>query len=212
VEESPTVFTPGFDQYNRPAKIVTLGQYYPQPSVAPAKSLLREAKAGYATDANDTKRVRDAVAWTRWINELNKGRQWPLKRLFERLDPMLSSGIALAVVPSHDPFHYLSPLRTLAQRLAAERDRIDATGCLIRHTRIQRIIFGGPSTRALHRDTIHIEQSELFQSLPVLLLDDIAKSGASLMACRQLLLDAGASTVQSLALGRLIVNRSEDPN
>jgi hypothetical protein len=210
VEESLSVFTPDFDQYNRPAKIVTLGQYYPQPGIAPAKSLIREAKAGYTTNTSDTKRVQDAVAWTRWINELNKGRQWPLKRLFERLDPMLAPGIALAVVPSHDPFHYLSPLRTLAQRLAAEHDRIDATGCLVRHTRIQRIIFGGPSTRALHRDTIHVETPELVQGRAVLLLDDIAKSGASLMACRQLLLDAGASVVQPFALGRLIVNWGEN--
>jgi len=39
----------------------------------------------------------------------------------------------------------------------------------------------------------------------VLLLDDIAKSGASLMACRELLLGAGAETVQAMALGRVIV-------
>ena len=206
----PSVFVADSDQYNRPTKIVTLGQYYSQPNVAPAKSLIREAKAGYAVGDADTKRVQDAIAWTRWINELNKGRQWPLKRLFERLDPMLAPGIALAVVPSHDPFHYLFPIRTLAQRLAAERDRIDATGCLVRQTRIQRIIFGGPSTRALHRDTISVENPELVQGRSVLLLDDIAKSGASLMACRQLLHDAGARVVQPLALGRLIIGRDTD--
>src|SRR3712207_8788332 len=41
---------------------------------------------------------------TRWINEMNRGRKWVLTRLFERLDPLLEEGIALAVVPSHDPF------------------------------------------------------------------------------------------------------------
>lgn len=208
MSSTTTVFIPAFNKFNDPEHIVTLGHYYPQTQVGPAKTLLREAKAGYAAAPDaDARRVQQGVAWTRWINELNKGRQWPLKRLFERLDPMLAPGIAVAIVPSHDPFHFLSPLRTLAQRLAAEQGRVDATGCLVRHTRIKRIIFGGPSNRALHRDTIRVENAELVDGRSVLLLDDIAKSGASLMACRQILLEAGARVVQPLALGRVIVTR-----
>ncbi len=209
MDDESSVFAPEFRRLHDPRHIVTLGNYYPQTQVGPAKSLLRETKAGYAAGGADARRVREGVAWTRWINELNKGRQWPVKRLFERLDPMLAPGIAVAVVPSHDPFHFLSPLRTLAQRLAAEQGRTDATGCLVRHTRIRRIIFGGPSTRELHRSTIGVEDVELVTGKSVLLLDDIAKSGASLMACRQILLDAGASVVQPLALGRLVVSRAE---
>jgi phosphoribosylpyrophosphate synthetase len=206
VEDFLPVFCPDFAHLNDPRHVVTLGNYYPQTQIGPAKDLLREVQAGYVTDA-DARRMQEGVQWTRWIAELNKERQWPLKRLFERLNPMLASGIALAVVPSHDPFHFLFPIRTLAQRLAAENERIDATACLIRHTRIKRILFGGPSTRALHRETISVEHAELIQGRSVLLLDDIAKSGASLMACRQLLLEAGASVVQPLALGRVIVSR-----
>ncbi len=208
MEDIPPVFVPDFARFNDPKHIVTLGSYYPQGQIAPAKTLVREAKAGYAADS-DPRQVQDGVQWTRWVNELNKGRQWPLKRLFARLHPMLSPGIALAVVPAHDPFHYLFPVRALAQRLAAEDERIDATACLVRHARIRRILFGGPSTRALHRETIHVEHAELIQGRRVLLLDDIAKSGHSLMACRQLLLDAGAALVQPLALARVIVNREE---
>jgi predicted amidophosphoribosyltransferase len=44
---------------------------------------------------------------------------------------------------------------------------------------------------------------ELVAGHDVLLLDDIAKSGASLRACEEMLLEAGASLVQMLALGRL---------
>ncbi len=82
---------------------------------------------------------------------------------------------------------------------------MDATGCLVRHTTIRRIIYGGPSTRALHRQTIRVGDGALVQGRSVLLLDDIVKSGASLVACRELLEDAGAGTVQALALGRVIV-------
>jgi len=193
-----SVFTPSGEQYNRPAKIVTLGHYYAQGKAADAK-IVRESRAGY-----NAGRVRDHAAWTRLINALNRERKWPLKQLYAALDPLLERDIALAVVPPHRAFQAFWPLRTLAQMLA-ENGRIDATGCLVRHTTIRRIVFGGPSTRALHRQTIQIEDPEWVEGRRVLLLDDIAKSGASLMACRELLLEAGAEGVQALALGRVIV-------
>ena len=194
-----SVFTPAGEKYDHPAKIVTLGHYYPSGKVAAARDSVREGRADY-----DIGRVQDHLAWTRTINALNKERQWPLNQLYAALDPILEPGIALAVVPPHRAFQAFWPLRTLAQKLA-EHGRIDATGCLVRHTTIRRIIFGGPSTRALHRQSIQVEDRELVQGRRVLLLDDIAKSGASLVACRELLAEAGAETVQALALGRVIV-------
>ena len=148
------------------------------------------------------------IAWTWLLNALNAERQWPLKRLYELLDPMLEPGIAIAAVPPHRAFQAFWPLRILAQRLAAN-GRVDASSCLVRHTTIRRIIYGGPSTRALHRQTIQVEDRELVEGQRVLLLDDIAKSGASLVACRELLQEAGAKTVQAAALGRVIVDVHE---
>lgn len=116
---------------------------------------------------------------------------------------MLASGIVIAVVPGHDPNRTTSPTRTLAQTLAAQAERVDATACLVRHAPVRKILYGGPSTRDLHRETITVENAALIVGRNVLLLDDIAKSGASLMACRQLLLEAGAGQVQALALGRV---------
>lgn len=196
------IFTPVGEQYNRPAKIVALGHYYPAGKGAAAKNAVREGRADYNVDV-----VHDNAAWTRLINALNAERQWPLKRLYATLDPLLAPSVALAVVPPHRAFQAFWPLRTLAQKLA-ENGRTDATGCLVRHTTIRRIIYGGPSTRALHRQTIQMEHKELVEGKRVLLLDDIAKSGASLVACRELLLDAGAETVQAMALGRVIVPES----
>ncbi len=193
------IFTPSGEQYNRPAKIVTLGHYYSAGKSAAALNAVREARADY-----NAGKVNENAAWTRLINALNAERQWPLKRLYAVLDPLLAPGVALAVVPPHRAFQAFWPLRNLAQKLA-ENGRIDATSCLIRHTTIRRIIYGGPSTRALHMQTIQVEHKELVEGKRVLLLDDIAKSGASLVACRELLLDAGAETVQAMALGRVIV-------
>jgi len=200
------VFLPEWEQYNQPPKIVTLGHYYPKTKVAAAKSLVKEASPQYGTGSGaDARAVRGHLAWTRLLDALNSERKWPLKRLYERLNPMLEPGIAIAVVPPHRAYQAFWPLRILAQTLAAEGGRVDATGCLVRRATIRRIIYGGPSTRALHQQTIQVEDSALVQGRSVLLLDDIAKSGASLVACRELLTGAGAGTVQALALGRVII-------
>lgn len=75
---------------------------------------------------------------------------------------MLELGIAFAVVPPHRAFQAFWPLRPLAQGLAVN-GRIDASSCLVRHTAIRRIIYGGPSTLALQRQTIQVEDRELVQ-------------------------------------------------
>jgi len=220
VPDEPAIFVPASGRFNQPARIVTLGHVYPLGQARAAKNALnknalgvvREGRAGY--DAYDTAPPADPqavarnVAWTRLVTALNADRQWPLTRLFDQLDPLLAPDIAVAAVPPHRAYQAFWPTRTLAQRLAAH-GRMDATACLVRQTTIRRIIFGGPSTRALHRATIRVEEAEIIQGRRVLLLDDIAKSGASLVACRELLLEAGASVVQAVALGRVIVGRSE---
>lgn len=206
---STKIFTPAWDQHNAPDRIVTFGGYYAvaplMESQAALQYIVRERPSSY--DAQSVALLRDNVAWTKWINDLNRGRKWVQKRLFERFDPMLESDIALAVVPPHDPFQEAPGIRSLAQLLATG-GRSNATGCLVRHTKIRRIAFGGPSTRALHRQTITLSQAHLVEDKNVLLLDDITKSGASLGACREMLYQAGARRVQAVALGRVIASNS----
>ena len=193
-----SIFMPAGDHLDHPAKIMTLGHVYAQGKAADA-GRVRESRTEY-----DAGIIQDNTRWTRLIHALNQGRKWSLKQLFAALDPLLAPGIALVVVPPHRTFQAFWPVRTLAQMLA-ENGRIDATGCLVRHITIQRIVYGGPSTRALHRQTIQVENPERVEGRRVLLLDDIAKSGASLVACREMLLGAGAEEVQAMALGRVIV-------
>lgn len=221
-DDNPAVFLAAWPAYNKPGRIVTLGHYYPQRQGNAAKTLLRETRSEYSAAASPFNTsntgfnrgvfnravMRQNLGWTQLLNALNADRQWPLKRLFALLDPMLASDIALAVVPTHLAYQAFWPTRTLAQRLA-EQGRIDATSCLVRHETVKRITFGGPSTRLLHRQTIRVEHPELVAGRRVLLLDDIAKSGASLVACRELLLEAGATVVQAMAIGRVIVGDAE---
>lgn len=199
------VFLPDWPQYNKPARIVTLGHYYPKDQFGMASNVVRETRSGYSVNAPAEERaVRQNLGWTQLVNGLNEERQWPLKRLFAILDPMLEPHLAIAVVPTHLAYQAFWPMRALAKQLA-QNERIDATSCLVRHTTIRRITFGGPSTKALHRETIRVENPHLISGRRVLLLDDIAKSGASLMACREMLIEAGATLVQAMALGRVIV-------
>ncbi len=207
-----TIFHEAWPVYNNPNRIVTLGHYYPQRQRAAATTIVRETRSEYNVGAPVAPAnpyvMRQNLGWTKLVDAFNAERQWSIKRLFGLLDPMLESGISIAVVPTHIAYQAFWPMRTLARQLA-EQGRVDATACLVRHISIKRITFGGPSTKLLHRQTIRVENPDLVAGKQVLLLDDIAKSGASLVGCREILLEAGASVVQALALGRVIVDEKE---
>lgn len=196
-----SIFRSEFDRFNRTHQIVTFGPYLPNAGLMDADGALRYVREGGSTGygAGQLVDMRRAVRWTRWVNALNLGRKWIQNRLFTRFDEMLEPNIAIAVVPAHNPFHTDTPILELARRLAAEQERIDATLALIRHTKIRRISYGGPSYRSLHRQTITVTP-QLVAGQSVLLLDDIARSGASLRACEEMLYQAGAESVQSVAL------------
>jgi plasmid replication initiation protein len=200
-----TVFSEAFSPRENLEKIVTLGDYLPIKQSLETQGMLRfvheGGESGYSARA--LKDAEAAAKLTRWIEALSNERKWPIKRFTEQLAPMLAEEIAVAVAPSHNPFITETPIRALAQKLAESGGRVDATACLRRHTKIRRIGYGGPSYTHLHRETIEVAHPELFAHKPVLLLDDIARSGATLRACRALLLEAGASAVQMLALGRV---------
>lgn len=206
-----TVFVPVHDQYNVPGRIVTLGAYLGASQLLETAGALRVLERGVASDgyhvggAGSAADLRRDMAWTKLVAALNQGRKWALRRLASHLDALLADGIAVAVVPAHDPFLTDPPTRLLARQVAAAegRNRVDASGCLVRHTKIRRIVWGGSSYRSLHRQTIAVQNAELLLGRNVLLLDDVARSGASLRACRELLLEAGATHVQAVALGRV---------
>jgi predicted amidophosphoribosyltransferase len=186
-------------------RILSLGWYLPSKSQLDVTGMLRFARSGRDTGYRAGE-IRDLVAATRHtraIDALNRGRKWALKQFTEQLDRLLAENITIVVVPGHTPFGDDPPLRELGRALCLESRRADGTGCLMRTEKIRRISYGGPSYRQLHRDTIEVRQPELLRDRPVLLLDDIVKSGASLRACRELLDEHGATEVQALALGRV---------
>ncbi len=212
MEEPPkarVIFAAGSPYADAPERILTLGHFYPREARGKAQTRLQETRPAYGAEPPENRFVmHQNLGWTRLITALNAGRQWPLNRLFDLLDPLLEPGIALTVVPTHDSYRAFTPMQKLAKELA-ENGRVDAVSCLIRHTTIRKITYGGESTRELHRETIRVENRLRIEGRAVLLLDDIVKSGTSLRACQELLLEAGAQTVQAMALGQVIAG--EEP-
>lgn len=126
------------------------------------------------------------------------------KGFFKELEPLVASGIAIAVVPSHDPGKLTTGIRLIGQAIAKRAKRIDATGCLVRHTKVEKKSGGGDRSITVDLKSIRAENSGLIKDQRVLLMDDVTTSGGSLEACKRILLKAGAKEVQCLALGKTV--------
>lgn len=198
------VLTGPWAQREDHGRILTLGWFLSTRRMLEAQGarrVVREEPAPYrAAEIHD---LDAAVRHTRMLLALKDGRRWPVRRLVALLDPMVAPDVAVAVVPSHDPFVDDTPIREVGAALAALGERVDATGALERREKIQGISLGGPSYPQLHRRTVAVAAPERVAGRAVLLLDDVVRSGASLRACRDLLREAGATEVQALALGKV---------
>jgi predicted amidophosphoribosyltransferase len=138
-----------------------------------------------------------------FLLDLKENQTGAVERFHTSLEKIVAPDIPVAIVPSHDPAKTTSGLRALAQKLAAS-DRIDATSCLVRTKKIDKLAHGGDRSIEVHLASIVVANPKLIQGRDVLLLDDVTTSGNSLEACRQLLMKAGANRVQKLALGKTV--------
>lgn len=125
--------------------------------------------------------------------------------IYKKLEPLLAHGFPISIVPSCDPDTPFDGLVYLIRKLTSD-DRGDATSCLVRHTWIipsetAKQCGQNRSDINRHLNSIKAMNESLFRSRVVLLIDDITTTGTSLLACRNLLLDKGASEVICLALG-----------
>lgn len=119
-----------------------------------------------------------------------------------QLDPMLRNDFPIAIVPSSNPSSSVNGMRMLVQKLASS-GRYDATSCLRRHTHIwpSHIDVESRNNPSRHLGSIGVMDRTVIAGRVVLLLDDIARTGTSLLSCRTLLIQAGAREVICLALG-----------
>lgn len=134
---------------------------------------------------------------------LKKKKAAGLTYFFDYMVKRVKKPTAIAVVPSHSPATGpTSGVHILAKRLAQALGMMDASGCLVRHTEIEKLAGGGDRSIERHLESVKVENANLITGQKVLLLDDVTTSGNSLLACRRLLLEAGAAEVKMAALGR----------
>lgn len=122
---------------------------------------------------------------------------------YDQLDKIICKKVVICVVPSHDPNKKNSGIRTLAKMLA-ENGRVDATDCLVRYKRIEKLSDGGKRPIQVHTKSIKAQDIHLIKGKEILLLDDVTTTGNSLTACKRMLIDNGANKVKCLALAKTV--------
>ena len=123
---------------------------------------------------------------------------------YQQLDDEICKGVTVCVVPSHTKGeHNDSGIAELARRLA-RNGRVDKVDYLIRKKTIDKLAYGGSRDIQVQLDSIGINENMSIEGDVVLIVDDVTTSGASLEACRNILLEHGARRVAMLALGQSV--------
>ncbi len=132
---------------------------------------------------------------------LKEGKPSAVNYFYALLDDEICPGVAIAAVPPHKPGTGESGIRMLVKKLSAH-NRIDMSDCLVRTKEIDKLAYGGRRDKAVHLDSIRVNPDIPVADEVVLVVDDVATSGNSLFACRDILLAHGARRVALLALGK----------
>lgn len=135
------------------------------------------------------------------ILDLKEKKASGLLYFFRRVNPLIAKDVVICTVPSSDPENTQTGIRLLALQLCSA-GRLDGTACLVRTRKLEKASRGGPRSVDLHLETIQVSHEHIIRGAEVLLLDDVTTTGASIKACEQLLLAAGAGVVKTFALAR----------
>lgn len=134
------------------------------------------------------------------VLDLKERKAGAIRYFFELLDDRICRGVTICVVPSSDPRICYGGVGILGSRLAAQ-GRCDKVRFLIRAVKVPKLAYGGIRSKEMHLRSIVTDESMNVAGEEVLLLDDVATTGNSLMACREILLACGAKRVEMLVIG-----------
>lgn len=137
--------------------------------------------------------------------DLKESKGDAIDHFFSVLDPLIGPNVTVCVVPSHsaDKVTANSGIGRIVNKLCAG-NRVNGVNYLVRHTTIPKLAHGGDRSCQTHKDSITVQANPNLAGTSVVLLDDITTTGNSLLACRDLLLDAGAGKVTMLSIARTI--------
>lgn len=115
----------------------------------------------------------------------------------------ICEGVTICVVPSSDSEKTESGIGMLGERLA-ENNRKNKVYFLRRIHTIDKLAYNGRRDKEIHMETISTLKEMDITGEIILLMDDVTTTGNSLYACKDILLQNGAKTVNMFALGKAI--------
>lgn len=117
--------------------------------------------------------------------------------------PISGPQVGIVIVPSSTAGRVSSGLQAIMQRLCQTDGRFCMlSGALSRVRSVPKAAKGGPRSVQLHKQSI-VCTPQLLHTRYVMLVDDVASTGSSLIACCELIQDAVVATnVIGLALGQ----------
>ena len=116
----------------------------------------------------------------------------------------LPLGTLVAVIPGHraHPTNAGTPMALLAEavarRICGATPVVDA---LVRYRGVEKLAAGGERNARTQVGSMRVESS-LLRDAVIVVLDDIVSSGQSMLAARELLVQAGAARVACVAIAR----------
>lgn len=138
------------------------------------------------------------------ILDVKEKKERGISYFFQQLDDEICENVSICVVPSHTKGETNeSGIAELARRLA-QNNRIDKVNYLIRNKTIDKLAYGGSRDIRVQLESIGVNPDMKVEGDVVLIVDDVTTSGASLEACRNILLEHGAQRVAMLALGQSV--------
>lgn len=117
------------------------------------------------------------------------------------LSGIITGPCVVVPIPPSDAKKLDSGVYDICKMLAGKNGVLNGSGVLVRTSSKQEAHLGGPRDGTVSRGTLRIAKPELVNGRRVLLLDDMSKTGTSLATAREMMLEAGATAVEMLAMG-----------
>ena len=138
------------------------------------------------------------------ILDVKEKKESGISYFYKQLDEEICKGVSICVVPSHIKGDKNdSGIAELARRLA-QNGRIDKIDYLMRIKTIDKLAYGGSRDIRVQLGSLDVNPDMTVEGDVILLVDDVTTSGASLEACKEILLEHGARRVAMLALGQSV--------